>query len=182
MSARAAGDSSSVLFCVQPKRTGNGGWKRRTRTGDAFLITCVRFHSCSCAPEKHFIHPAAPRGATKPFCPLRKGAGPTLPNKEVGSGLRSIWDAGDSERALELGPRVVRQERRLSVGKQGERWSSRGSPATSCSTIQPSGRVPTGWAAPLAVCHSGSPGGEQPPVDAPPLSRRDRDVDWICAH
>ena len=73
---------------------------------------------------------------------------------------------------MELGPRVVRQERILSVGREGERWSSRGSPATSGSTIQPSGRVPTGWAAQPAVCHSGSPGGEQPPVDAPPLSRR----------
>jgi hypothetical protein len=26
--------------------------------------------------KKHFIHPAAPRGATKPFCPHRKGRRP----------------------------------------------------------------------------------------------------------
>jgi hypothetical protein len=36
----------------------------------------------------HFIHPAAPRGALKPFCPRRKCVGPALPVR--GWGLVSV--------------------------------------------------------------------------------------------
>ena len=58
------------------------------------------------------------------------------------------------------------------MGKEGGRWSSTSSPATSGNTVQPYGRVPTGLAALPAVCHSGSSGGGEAPVDAPPLSGR----------
>ena len=35
--------------------------------------------------HKSFIHPAAPRGATKLFCPHRKGAGPPLSHQGGGA-------------------------------------------------------------------------------------------------
>ena len=49
------------------------------------------------------------------------------------------------------------------MGKEGGRWSSTSSPATSGNTAQPYGRVPTGLAAPPAVGHSGSSGGGRSP-------------------
>jgi hypothetical protein len=49
-----------------------------------------KHENCLNNKKKNFIHPAAPRGATKPFCPRRKGAGPSRIGSSMYTGMNNL--------------------------------------------------------------------------------------------